>query len=43
MNTKTNNHPPVSGHERIETNNLLMSTIISRLLVSIRSCPDTGG
>ena len=28
MNTKTNNHPPVSGHERIETNNLLMIVLI---------------
>ena len=28
MNTKTDNHPPVSGHERIETNNLLMIVLI---------------
>ncbi|MFM9917657.1 MAG: cytochrome-c oxidase, cbb3-type subunit II [Rhizobacter sp.] len=28
MNTKTENHPPVSGHERIETNNLLMIVLI---------------
>ena len=28
MNTKTDKHPPVSGHERIETNNLLMIVLI---------------
>jgi cytochrome c oxidase cbb3-type subunit 2 len=28
MNTKTENHPPASGHERIETNNLLMIVLI---------------
>ena len=28
MNAKTNNHAPASGHERIETNNLLMIVLI---------------
>ena len=28
MNTKTDNHPAPSGHERIETNNLLMIVLI---------------